>query len=135
MACCVRDEHDETVASALLLMLATGLGDAFTPEVRDAWAAVYWTLADATKDGAAEPLARSAKGAGSASNLPIKSGFPCSFLTSRLSGDVNQLEERVWPSVVFFDPGVDNHLPTVHRVFLPGSQSLWLGRHQGARYV
>jgi hemoglobin-like flavoprotein len=56
----VRDEHYITVADALLWTLATGLGDAFTPEVRDAWATVYWILADTMKDGAAEPLARSA---------------------------------------------------------------------------
>jgi hemoglobin-like flavoprotein len=56
----VRDEHYETVATALIWTLETGLGDAFTPEVRDAWATVYWILADTMKDGAAEPLARSA---------------------------------------------------------------------------
>ena len=55
----VRDEHYETVASALLWTLEAGLGDAFTPEVREAWATVYWVLADTMKDGA-EPLARSA---------------------------------------------------------------------------
>lgn len=56
----VRDAHYETVAVALLWTLEAGLGDAFTPEVRDAWATVYWVLADTMKDGAAEPLARSA---------------------------------------------------------------------------
>ena len=56
----VRDEHYETVATALLWTLETGLGDAFTPEARDAWATVYWILADTMKDGAAEPLARTA---------------------------------------------------------------------------
>ena len=56
----VRDEHYVTVADALIWTMATGLGDAFTPEVHDAWATVYWILADTMKDGAAEPLARSA---------------------------------------------------------------------------
>ena len=56
----VRHEHYVTVADALIWTLATGLGDAFTPEVHDAWATVYWLLADTMKDGAAEPLARSA---------------------------------------------------------------------------
>jgi hemoglobin-like flavoprotein len=56
----VRDDHYVTVADALLWTLATGLGDAFTPEVRDAWATVYWILANTMKEGAAEPLARSA---------------------------------------------------------------------------
>lgn len=56
----VRDSHYETVAVALLWTLEAGLGDAFTPEVRDAWATVYWILADTMKDGASEPLARSA---------------------------------------------------------------------------
>ena len=56
----VRDGHYVTVADALLWTLATDLGDAFTPEVRDAWATVYWILADTMKDGAAQPRARSA---------------------------------------------------------------------------
>lgn len=41
----VRDEHYHTVAEALLWTLQTGLGDKFTPEVRDAWVAVYGVLA------------------------------------------------------------------------------------------
>jgi hemoglobin-like flavoprotein len=56
----VRDEHYETVADALIWTLEAGLGDAFTPEVREAWATVYWILADTMKDSAAESLARSA---------------------------------------------------------------------------
>ena len=56
----VRDEHYETVAAALLWTLEAGLGEAFTPEVREAWGTVYWVLAETMKDGAVEPLARSA---------------------------------------------------------------------------
>src|SRR5215475_5769331 len=37
----VRDEHYATVASALLWTLEQGLGSAFTPDVRDAWVAMY----------------------------------------------------------------------------------------------
>jgi hemoglobin-like flavoprotein len=50
----------ETVASALIWTLEAGLGDAFTLEVREAWATVYWLLADTMTDGASEPLARTA---------------------------------------------------------------------------
>jgi len=56
----VQDAHYEAVADALIWTLATGLGDAFNLEVRDAWATVYWILADTMKEGAAEPLARTA---------------------------------------------------------------------------
>ena len=57
----VRDEHYETVAVALLWALEIGLHEGFTVEVRDAWATVYWLLADAMKAGAADcTLARSA---------------------------------------------------------------------------
>ena len=52
----VRDEHYGTVAVALLSTLALGLGDAFTDEVREAWATVYWVLADTMKAGAADGL-------------------------------------------------------------------------------
>jgi hemoglobin-like flavoprotein len=50
----VRDEHYATVGSALLWTLELGLDEAFTPEVREAWAAVYTVLADTMKQGAAE---------------------------------------------------------------------------------
>lgn len=50
----VRDAHYATVGNALLWTLEHGLDDAFTPEVRDAWAAVYAVLADTMQQGAAE---------------------------------------------------------------------------------
>lgn len=49
----VKDEHYDTVGAALLATLATGLGDAFTPEVKAAWAEVYGVLASTMKDAAA----------------------------------------------------------------------------------
>jgi hemoglobin-like flavoprotein len=50
----VRAEHYETVAEALLWTLQTGLGDAFTPAVRDAWVAVYGVLAGVMQRAAAQ---------------------------------------------------------------------------------
>ncbi|MDP5061253.1 MAG: globin domain-containing protein [Maribacter sp.] len=41
----VEDSHYDTVGAALLSTLETGLGDDFTPEVKDAWASVYGTMA------------------------------------------------------------------------------------------
>ncbi|MCH4552849.1 MULTISPECIES: globin family protein [Aestuariibaculum] len=40
----VTPEHYSTVGAALLDTLATGLGDDFTPEVKEAWASVYGTM-------------------------------------------------------------------------------------------
>jgi len=48
----VRDEHYDTVAEALLWTLRKGLGEAFTPEVREAWVAAYAVLAGAMKEAA-----------------------------------------------------------------------------------
>jgi hemoglobin-like flavoprotein/uncharacterized protein YukE len=48
----VIDPHYDTVAQALLWTLEQGLGDAFTPEVKNAWAAVYGVLAKTMKDAA-----------------------------------------------------------------------------------
>ena len=50
----VRDEHYTTVGAALLWTLEQGLGDAFTPEVRDAWSAVYGWLAYRMQSAAAQ---------------------------------------------------------------------------------
>ena len=41
----VRETHYDTVGEALLWTLGQGLGDGFTPELRDAWTEAYTTLA------------------------------------------------------------------------------------------
>jgi hemoglobin-like flavoprotein len=46
----VRDEHYDTVGTALLSTLQQGIGVAFTPEVREAWIDVYGTLAHTMKE-------------------------------------------------------------------------------------
>ena len=48
----VKDEHYDTVATALLWTLEQGLGEAFTPETREAWVEVYGILAATMKSGA-----------------------------------------------------------------------------------
>src|SRR5215831_17237426 len=53
----VTDKHYDTVGAALLWTLEQGLGDAFTPETKDAWATVYGLLATTMKQAAAEELA------------------------------------------------------------------------------
>jgi hemoglobin-like flavoprotein len=50
----VKDEHYETVASALLWTLEQGLGDAFTEDTRFAWIATYTLISNTMKDAAAE---------------------------------------------------------------------------------
>jgi hemoglobin-like flavoprotein len=51
----VKDEHYATVGSALLWTLEQGLGSAFTPEVKDAWATTYTVLADTMKNASNQP--------------------------------------------------------------------------------
>jgi hemoglobin-like flavoprotein len=53
----VKDADYDTVAAALLWTLEQGLGDAFTDEVKNAWASVYTVLADTMKSGAEEAQA------------------------------------------------------------------------------
>jgi len=48
--------HYDTVGAAFLWTLEKGLGAAFTPEVRDAWGAVYAVLAATMQEGAAAPV-------------------------------------------------------------------------------
>ena len=50
----VADSHYATVGAALLWTLEQGLGSAFTPEVKDAWATVYGILATTMQDAARE---------------------------------------------------------------------------------
>lgn len=51
----VRKEHYATVGSALIWTLDQGLGDKFTPEVRDAWAGAYRLLSEVMQHGAMVP--------------------------------------------------------------------------------
>lgn len=56
----VSNLHYETVGAALMLTLETGLGDDFTPDVREAWDAAYQLIAEVMQEGAREadmPLA------------------------------------------------------------------------------
>src|SRR5438874_12733223 len=56
----VQERHYETFGDALIWTIEHGLGDAFTPDVRSAWAAVYDLLAETMKEAANEtgvPLA------------------------------------------------------------------------------
>lgn len=48
----VHDGHYDTVGGALIDTLSVGLGAAFTPEVKDAWIAVYGVLSTTMKDAA-----------------------------------------------------------------------------------
>ena len=53
----VREEHYESVGAALLWTLEQGLGEEFTPEVEEAWAETYWTLATVMKGAVAKAAA------------------------------------------------------------------------------
>ena len=53
----VEDRHYETVGAALLWTLEKGLGKAFTPETKEAWATVYGILATTMQAAAREALA------------------------------------------------------------------------------
>jgi hemoglobin-like flavoprotein len=52
----VEDRHYDTVGAALLWTLEKGLGSGFTPEVKEAWAAVYGLLASTMQAAAREAL-------------------------------------------------------------------------------
>jgi nitric oxide dioxygenase len=47
----VRHEHFDVVGAALLWTLEQGLGERFTPAVRDAWAAAWDVIAGAMREG------------------------------------------------------------------------------------
>jgi len=53
----VRAEHYATVGAALLWTLEQGLGEAFTPAVREAWTGAYGTLASVMIEAAASESA------------------------------------------------------------------------------
>jgi hemoglobin-like flavoprotein len=48
----VADSHYDTVGEALLWTLEAGLGRAFTPDVKDAWATVYGLLSSTMREAA-----------------------------------------------------------------------------------
>lgn len=50
----VQESHYQTVGGAFLKTLGQGLGDAFTPPVREAWTTVYGIVADVMMTAARE---------------------------------------------------------------------------------
>ena len=50
----VRDHHYATVGAALIETLEQGLGDAFTPEVREAWVTLYGVVSRTMMEGSLE---------------------------------------------------------------------------------
>jgi len=56
----VQPAHYDTVGSALLSTLEAGLGAAFTPATRGAWATAFAMLAKVMLNAAAEPASRAA---------------------------------------------------------------------------
>ena len=50
----VKDQHYDTVATALIWTLGQGLGEGFTPEVKHAWVSAYTVLATTMKGAAAQ---------------------------------------------------------------------------------
>ena len=53
----VEDKDYETVGAAFIATLEKGLGPGFTPEIREAWRAVYDLLASIMRDAAKAPSA------------------------------------------------------------------------------
>lgn len=51
----VKPAHYDTVGTALLWTLEQGLGEGFTPDVKQAWAKAYTTLAGVMKEAAYAP--------------------------------------------------------------------------------
>jgi len=56
----VMPAHYETVGTALIATLGKGLGEEFTPDVRDAWIETYSALSGVMLDAAASAQAREA---------------------------------------------------------------------------
>jgi len=61
----VVDAHYATVGGALLLTLEQGLGDAFTPEVREAWTTLYGVISHTMIDASRVPAAALSRRRGS----------------------------------------------------------------------
>jgi hemoglobin-like flavoprotein len=59
----VEDEHYDTVGTALLSTLRTGLGDALSREAEETWAVAYATLGGVMKQASAEEVRESSPGA------------------------------------------------------------------------
>lgn len=52
----VQDEHYDTVGAALLWTLEKGLGEDFTPEVREAWTQTYVVVSTVMKEASKEAV-------------------------------------------------------------------------------
>ena len=69
----VKIEDYDTVGKALIATLEKGLGDAFTPEVKEAWLACYAAVAAEMVNGAQAVVAPGAFQAGTVTGTPVAS--------------------------------------------------------------
>ncbi|MEK9723729.1 MAG: globin family protein, partial [Rhodospirillaceae bacterium] len=90
----VKDADYDTVAEALLWTLGQGLGEAFTDEVRDAWAAAYTLLATTMKDAA---NAAAAAPAPSPEPVPAlaPSSAPADDRRQKIHDEIAELQQQI----------------------------------------
>ena len=95
----VKDEHYATVGAALIWTLEQGLGEDFTPEVREAWTEAYAYVSDIMKEASHEvgsdPFLVTLQAQIQAQNAQLKAQQQQIQSTNQLVKEIHQLQTMI----------------------------------------
>ena len=95
----VKDEHYATVGEALIWTLEQGLGEDFTPDVREAWTEAYTYFADvmieASREAGSDPVILAMQAQIQGQNAQLKAQHQQIQSTNQLVKEIHQLQTLI----------------------------------------
>jgi len=105
----VKDEHYASVGAALIWTLEQGLGDEFTPDVREAWTEAYTFLADVMIEAShavgADPVMVTLQAQIKSQNEQLKAQQQQIDSTNQLVKEIHQLQTLLQQTGIFSQNG------------------------------
>ena len=124
----VKDEHYATVGAALIWTLERGLGEDFTPDVKEAWTEAYTFLSDvmieASHEIASDPVMVTLQAQIQAQNEQLKVQQQQIDSTNQLVQEVHQLQTLLQQTGIFSQNGSQSRTSWWRRLWQWGQQPL-----------
>ncbi len=123
----VKDEHYSTVGEALIWTLEQGLGEDFTPDVREAWTEAYTYFADVMKEASHEvgsdPVIITLQAQVKAQNAQLKAQQQQIKSTNQLVKEIHELQTIIHQTIIVSQKGSQNRGSWWSRLFRRRSAS------------
>ena len=124
----VKDEHYASVGAALIWTLEQGLGEDFTPDVKEAWTEAYTFLADVMKEAShavgLDPVMVTLQAQIQAQNEQLKAQQQQIDSTNQLVKEVHQLQTLLQQTGIFAQNGSRSHRSWFRRFWQWGQRPM-----------